>query len=75
MEDYDGGDVYQIDPEYDKLFGGCFLTVTMSSDWGVQGYVKTPMEKGLAFYRCEYKYLKYIGKATWIDGQIEAIYE
>ena len=65
MEDCDSGDVYQIDPNHDKIFGGCFLTVTLSNDWGVQGYVKIPGESGLAFYRCEYKHLDYTGKAEW----------
>lgn len=35
------GDVVQISPDRpDKLFAGCFMTVTEPKDWGAQGYIK-----------------------------------
>jgi len=64
----EAGSVYQIDPEYDKIFGGCFMTVTEPKSWGAQGYVSIPGEDGLAYYRCKFENMKYIGKSEWADG-------
>lgn len=33
------GDVIQIDPLHDPMFGGAFLIVTEVKSWGVKGYV------------------------------------
>lgn len=59
------GDVVQISPDHDELFGGQFLVVTEVKSWGVQGYVDI-MEKGQAFYRVEFPHIVRIGKAEWM---------
>lgn len=60
------GDVYQIDPEYDKVFGGCFLTVSEAKKWGVAGYFNIPSgDDAIAFYRCKYENMVKIGEAQW----------
>ena len=62
------GDVVQIDPAYDDRFGGCFMTVTEPKEWGAQGYCAAPGDKGLAYYRCEFKDMEYVGRAVWVNG-------
>lgn len=64
------GDVVQIDPAHDEIFGGTFLTVTEVKSWGVQGYVKS-LEPGvmLAYYRVKFDKIVKIGKAEWISGR------
>lgn len=62
------GDVVQIDPEFDDVFGGCFMTVTEPKSWGAQGYVKPlKREQGLAYYRCEFENMEFVGKAIWYE--------
>lgn len=62
------GDVVQIDPEHDSDFGGCFMQVTEPKPWGAQGAVSVPGKDGLAYYRCKFEDMEYVGKATWIIG-------
>lgn len=59
------GTVVQIDPEHDEIFGACFMVVTETKSWGVQGYVEVPGRDGVAFYRCPYDAVVYIGEAEW----------
>lgn len=69
------GDVVQIDPEYDEIFGTSLMVVTESKSWGVQGYVYifpgfnedgTKHPGGRAYKRMEFEHIEYIGKAEWI---------
>lgn len=71
------GDVVQISPDHDPVFGGHFMVVTEPKSWGAQGYClcfpTIPTEraapvtyKGLAYYRCKFANMHYIGKAEWI---------
>tara|TARA_R100001086_G_C11777443_1_gene242650 strand:- start:100 stop:333 length:234 start_codon:yes stop_codon:yes gene_type:complete len=48
------GDVVQIKPEHDEVFGGCLMVVTDPRAWGAQGYVSIPQSGGatVAYYRC-----------------------
>jgi hypothetical protein len=63
------GDVYQIDPEYDKVFGGCLMLVSEVKTWGAVGYFNLPGEdEGVAFYRCKYENMVRVGKAEWVRG-------
>lgn len=59
------GDVVQIDPAHDEVFGSCFLVVTEVKSWGVQGYVKVP-GGGDAYYRVAFNKIVLIGIAIWI---------
>ena len=63
------GDVVQIDPSSDEVFGACFMIVTEVKQWGAQGYIQIPgkgEDGGRAYYRCEWKNMTFIGKAAWI---------
>jgi hypothetical protein len=59
------GSVIQIKPESDTHFGGCLMTVTETKDWGAQGFVKIPGESGLAYYRCKFENMEYVGHMAW----------
>jgi len=62
------GDVVQIAPSHDPLFGGHFMVVTEPKSWGAQGYVvMLDKDKGLAYYRCKFEHMEYVGKAIWIN--------
>lgn len=61
------GDIYQIDPEHDKMFGACLMIVTEPKTWGAQGYIIIPGENGgMAFYRAKYANMVKVGYAEWI---------
>lgn len=73
----EAGDVVQINPESDQVFGGHFLVVTEVKSWGVQGYCmvfQQPQDDGtikpggLAYYRCKYENFEYVGSGHWIYG-------
>ncbi len=36
------GDIIQIDPQKNDIFGGCLMFVTTQKTWGAQGYVLVP---------------------------------
>lgn len=61
------GDVVQIDPDYDEVFGGCFMVVTEPKSWGAMGYFSAPGEKGLAYYRCPHSAMELVGHAVWVN--------
>jgi len=68
------GDVVQIDPEHDDVFGGCLMIVTDPKSWGAQGGVIVPKEGGriggdglkVAYYRCAFKDMEFVGSAIWL---------
>lgn len=64
----DVGDVVQISPDKDSVFGGCFLLVTEVKSWGVQGFVQIP-NKGEAYYRASHDRVERIGKAVWVPKE------
>jgi len=64
------GDVVQIDPEHDPMFGGCFMVVTEPKSFGAQGAVLGPGANGIngsgiAYYRCAFEHMEPIGPAVW----------
>ena len=71
---YHVGDVVQIDPAHDPMFGAHFLVVTEVKTWGVQGYV-TPLTAretvtsapSLAYYRVANEHIVLIGRAEWLS--------
>jgi len=65
------GDIYQINPEHDEIFGACLMIVTEPKPWGAQGYFNVPGE-GLAFYRCNFEDMESVGKASWIRNEEES---
>ena len=71
QQTWEVGDVLQIDPEHDKVFGAAFLVVTEPKAWGAQGYVIIPGEDGLAYYRVKFSTAKKVGKAEWIISEKE----
>lgn len=63
------GDVVQIDPAHDDVFGGCFMVVTEIKAWGVQGYVAIPGKGdkgGDAYYRVKFQDVELIGQSEWV---------
>ena len=74
------GDVVQIDPDHDPMFGACFMIVTEPKNWGAQGYVMVlprmgkdgvQVPGGRAYYRCKFEHMELVGPATWIAGDEE----
>ena len=60
------GDLVQIDPTYDQLFGGNFMVVEDVYAWGFQGYVLSLEKPGrVAYYRCPKDKCVRIGCAGW----------
>lgn len=64
------GDVVQIDPDHDPMFGGCFMIVTEPKAFGAQGAVLGPggngqNGSGIAYYRCSFENMEFIGHAMW----------
>lgn len=58
------GDIVQIDPDHDEIFGGCLMMVTEPGSWGAQGYFNIP-GKGLAYYRATWEVMEKVGHAEW----------
>ena len=65
------GDVVQIDPAHDDVFGGCFMQVTEPKGFGCQGFViclkSGDKPRGDAYYRCSWEHMEYVGPATWVS--------
>jgi len=60
------GDVIQIDPEHDEMFGGCFGIVEAVKDWGCNLVAFTiPGKDGAAYYRVAHGKYRIIGQAKW----------
>lgn len=59
------GDIVQINPDHDPIFGGHLMIVTEPKSFGAQGYCKT--FEGLAFYRCSFEKMEFCGHAEWIN--------
>lgn len=68
------GDLVQLDPVTTKnrMFAGCFMTVTEVKEWGAQGYVQALGEGGQpggqAYYRSKWVDMEYVGHAAWVVG-------
>lgn len=73
------GDILQLSPHDtdNRAFAGCFLVVTDTYGWGVQGYVpdigkSRDTEGGIAYYRAEWATVEPTGgKAVWSVGEPE----
>lgn len=66
------GDVVQIHPDHDELFGGALMVVSEPKSWGAQGYVQV-LKPGrpLAYYRCDFANMEHVGQAVWMNGETE----
>lgn len=62
------GDVVQVDPEHDPIFGSCLLIVTELKAWGVMGTVRVPQPGGAAdaWYRIPFGKFARVGQAAWV---------
>lgn len=64
------GDVVQIHPDTDPIFGGAFMMVEDPKSFGCQGYVlvlpTSGKPGGRAYYRCEWEKMEYIGRAEFV---------
>lgn len=63
--DLNPGDIVQLDPSHDDVFGGHLMIVTEPKSFGCQGYVKT--FEGDAYYRCSFEHMELVGKVVWIQ--------
>lgn len=61
------GDVIQIDPDQDRVFGGCLMLVTEVKGWGVQAAALVPESNGpkAAYYRAPWGRFAKVGAAAW----------
>jgi hypothetical protein len=66
------GDVVQIAPSHDDVFGGSLMVVTEPKGWGAQGYVNIP-GRGLAYYRCAWEHMELVGRAPWVMDRGDCI--
>lgn len=66
------GDVVQICPESNPVFGGCMLIVEEVKTWGVKGYVAIPASPlpQSAYLRVKHDDYEVVGVPTWVvsDG-------
>ncbi len=60
------GDIVQINPNHDEVFGACFMVVTEPKSWGAQGYFQAPGESGLAYYRVNFDNAVKVGTVEWM---------
>lgn len=75
MKDGDlvAGYVVQLNPDTvgNKMFAGCFMTVSEPKPWGAQGYVQCTGENGKpggqAYYRAKWDEMEPIGLAAWVQ--------
>lgn len=65
-QDLHVGDVVQIDPEHDPVFGAAFMVIEEVKSWGYQGYVTIPGQEGVAPYRVPWEKCAGIGPAVWL---------
>lgn len=66
---FEKGDVVQIDPSHDDVFGGSFMLVTEPKSWGAMGFVVIPGQ-GNAYYRVPFDKCVKVGKAEWIPTDL-----
>jgi hypothetical protein len=65
------GDIVQLNPETvgNKMFAGCFMTVTEPKSWGAMGYVQAlghdGNQGGQAYYRAKREEFVFVGVAEW----------
>jgi len=60
------GDVVQINPDKDEVFGGCFMVVEEVKVWGFQGYCDMPSkDRGVFHYRVNREDCSRVGPAFW----------
>lgn len=64
------GDILQIDPDHDEVFGGCLMIVTQVANWGAQGFFDVPGQ-GQAFYRVEPEHAEKVGRVVWFPDSEE----
>jgi hypothetical protein len=63
------GDVIQIDPEHDPVFGGCFGIVEEVKPWGCSLVAcPAPGAEGIAYYRVAHGKYAVIGRTEWITS-------
>lgn len=60
------GDVIQVDPAHDPMFGGCLGVVEKVSEWGCNLVAfDSPGSDGTAYYRLAHGKYEVIGRAAW----------
>ncbi len=72
---WEKGDIVQIDPDHDEIFGAGFMVVTKPKSWGAEGYLPAPGQDGLAYYRVNFDNAVRVGRAEWMvrEGSAEGM--
>lgn len=68
------GDVLQINPENNEVWGGFLVVVTEPRKWGCQGYLMSHdafnavriKKTGKAFVRVKFEDVEFVGSLPWI---------
>lgn len=74
MTEHKVGNIYQIDPSLDPIFGGQYLVATEIKTWGIQGYLLLDRPddgsliraNGFAFLRKKYGEIVLVGFSEWL---------
>lgn len=76
------GDLCQIHPKSHPEFGGCLLCVKECKEWGAHGYIFFNMiigdpvtNKGLAYYKCKFENMEYVGRVKWFNEGLQVKYD
>lgn len=75
------GDVVQINPENNEVWGGMLVVVTEPKEWGCQGYLMSHddflairvKKTGKAFVRVNFENIEFVGSLFWILEDKEEI--
>jgi hypothetical protein len=61
------GDIVQVNPMLNEVFGGCMVVVTEVKPWGIQGYVQSAGVEGQQYIRLEWDNFEVTGgRALWM---------
>lgn len=58
------GDVIQVDPTKNEMFGFCFVFVTEVRQWGIIGYIPAPDSKHY-WLRLKWDHIHWCGQSTF----------
>lgn len=58
------GDIVQIDPKRDPVFGGCYVFVEQVDDKGVKGFIQIPGNLNRHVYKA-WEDIEWCGQSIW----------
>ena len=63
---WEKGDIVQVDPDHDEIYGSCLMIVLEPKSWGAEGYFQPPGKNGLIPYRVNFNDAIKVGSVEWI---------